>query len=291
MSEHSGKPAFGGEHEAARGPVPESAEETTLEYPSGLVPDPAAAVPRPDPNPGYSFLPEPGPGSGPGFFPEPDPRADPESDPDAGPGLDPGLDLDGKPPAKRSRIALITVGAATFAVTAGVLLGVSLYQTPSRSDSVQDDLRAGVPDQVSTSAEATGSASPSASGTSASPSSSASASASESTSTSPTASPSVSPTATPTASPTSAPDPTPPSGGGAEAPRVLRLGDTGPQVRELQLRLKEIGRYDGEATGVYDESVQSAVRTYQFTRLILSDESGVYGAATRESLESETRNP
>ncbi|MEX3099325.1 peptidoglycan-binding protein [Streptomyces sp. ST1020] len=229
----------------------------------------------------------PAPGPGPGLFPEPDPEPDPDdpADPQLGP------DTDEKPPAKRSRIAIVTVTAATFAVTAGILVGVSMYQTPTRGDHLQDDLRAGVPDQVSASAEQ----SPGASG---SPSDSASPSASESpsqsASASPTdsspASPTASPTAGPAAPPTAAPDPTP-TQGDDDSPRVLRLGDTGPQVRELQLRLRQLGRYDGEATGVYDENVQSAVRTYQFTRLILSDESGVYGATTRQSLESETQRP
>lgn len=227
----------------------------------------------------YSFLPEPGAELGPQDAPEHDTVTLPRIGPDP----------DEKPPAKRSRIVLVTITAATFAIATGILVGVSMYQTPSRGDHLQDDLREGVPDQVSSSAAPTpgGSPSPSAS---TSPSS-ASPSASESASTSPTASPSPSPTATATAAPTSAPAPAPTQGGGDGAPRVLRLGDTGPQVKELQLRLKQVGRYDGEANGVYDESVQSAVRTYQFTRLILSDDSGVYGPATRESLESETRKP
>ncbi|MHC5905231.1 peptidoglycan-binding domain-containing protein [Streptomyces sp. S6] len=231
---------------------------------------------------GYSFLPEPGEGSGPGNFPEPDP----EPDTMPLPRVDPGPDE--KPPAKRSRIALVTITAATFAIAVGVVVGVSMYRTPSRADHIQDDLRESVPEQISAGAGPTsGSPSPS---TSTSPSS-ASPSASKSTSTSPTASPSPSPSATATAAPTAVPDPTPSQDDGDGAPRVLRLGDTGPQVKELQLRLKQIGRYDGTANGVYDESVQSAVRTYQFTRLILSDESGVYGSVTRESLESETRKP
>lgn len=49
--------------------------------------------------------------------------------------------------------------------------------------------------------------------------------------------------------------------------------------------------YDGEADGDFDEQVESAVRTYQVTRFVLQDESGVYGKATRASLESETSQP
>jgi hypothetical protein len=37
--------------------------------------------------------------------------------------------------------------------------------------------------------------------------------------------------------------------------------------------------------------VESAVRGYQLTRVILKDESGVYGVATRASLEAETTEP
>lgn len=49
--------------------------------------------------------------------------------------------------------------------------------------------------------------------------------------------------------------------------------------------------YDGEADGDFEEQVESAVRTYQVTRFVLQDESGVYGKATRASLESETSQP
>ncbi|MCF1598967.1 peptidoglycan-binding domain-containing protein, partial [Streptomyces muensis] len=101
-------------------------------------------------------------------------------------------------------------------------------------------------------------------------------------------------TATPTAPPSSAgattgpaPDPT-----GAEGqPPVLRRGDQGPEVTELQLRLRQIGLYGGDVDGDFDREVESGVRTYQLTRVVLGDESGVYGAATRTSLESETSEP
>jgi peptidoglycan hydrolase-like protein with peptidoglycan-binding domain len=74
-------------------------------------------------------------------------------------------------------------------------------------------------------------------------------------------------------------------------PPVLGLGDQGPEVVELQLRIGQIGLYDGEADGDFDEQVRSAVRTYQVTRFVLQDESGVYGTATRASLEAETSEP
>lgn len=72
---------------------------------------------------------------------------------------------------------------------------------------------------------------------------------------------------------------------------MLGLGDQGPEVVELQLRLQQVGVYDGEADGDFDQQVQSAVRTYQVTRFVLQDDSGVYGRATRASLESETSEP
>ncbi|MER6113357.1 peptidoglycan-binding domain-containing protein [Streptomyces hirsutus] len=60
---------------------------------------------------------------------------------------------------------------------------------------------------------------------------------------------------------------------------------------ELQLRLRQVGFYDGDADGNYDRDVENAVRGYQLTRVILQDESGVYGVATRASLESQTKEP
>lgn len=72
---------------------------------------------------------------------------------------------------------------------------------------------------------------------------------------------------------------------------MLRLGDRGPEVIELQLRLRQTGFFAGEADGVYDREVENAVRAYQLTRVVVDDEPGVYGPATRTSLESETSEP
>ncbi|MFJ6702972.1 MULTISPECIES: peptidoglycan-binding protein [unclassified Streptomyces] len=49
--------------------------------------------------------------------------------------------------------------------------------------------------------------------------------------------------------------------------------------------------FPGTADGDYDRMTETAVRTYQLARGILTDESGVYGTATRASLESETTTP
>ncbi|WP_241741033.1 peptidoglycan-binding domain-containing protein [Streptomyces sp. L2] len=85
-----------------------------------------------------------------------------------------------------------------------------------------------------------------------------------------TASPSPSVTATTTADP------------------ALRRGDTGPAVVDLQVRLAELNLYDDQVNGVYTDTVEDAVRRYQQARGIRTDTSGVYGPATRRSLESET---
>jgi peptidoglycan hydrolase-like protein with peptidoglycan-binding domain len=49
--------------------------------------------------------------------------------------------------------------------------------------------------------------------------------------------------------------------------------------------------YSGPDNGIYDKQVEASVRTYQLARGIQSDELGVYGAATRAKLESETTEP
>ncbi|MFE9498390.1 peptidoglycan-binding protein [Streptomyces albogriseolus] len=72
---------------------------------------------------------------------------------------------------------------------------------------------------------------------------------------------------------------------------MLRLGDEGPEVTELQLRLKQLNLYGDQVTGVFTRPVQDAVRNYQWARGIVSDDLGVYGPATRASLEAETSQP
>ncbi|WP_317633458.1 peptidoglycan-binding domain-containing protein [Streptomyces sp. HUAS TT20] len=72
---------------------------------------------------------------------------------------------------------------------------------------------------------------------------------------------------------------------------MLRRGDRGPEVTELQLRLGRLNLYIGDADGTYSVQVEDAVRRYQLARAIDSDEPGVYGAATRALLEKETPEP
>ncbi|MFF7640664.1 peptidoglycan-binding protein [Streptomyces canus] len=194
-------------------------------------------------------------------------------------------------PERRRRTVLLAGAGAVVAVlvAGGFVSGLFTYDGPSRDGSVAGGVRAGVPEAPPSSSGPSGTASsPTASSTQSSAPSSSSPSARSSDSASPTG-----PT-TPTGAPSSAaatatvaPGPTVSNG----LPPVLSLGDHGPEVVELQLRLRQVGVYDGEADGDFDQQVQSAVRTYQVTRFVLQDDSGVYGRATRASLESETSEP
>ncbi|MHC5906814.1 peptidoglycan-binding domain-containing protein, partial [Streptomyces sp. S6] len=108
---------------------------------------------------------------------------------------------------------------------------------------------------------------------------------------------SPSPSATASDSPAAGESPSgPASDERAKAPTassvtVLRRGDSGAQVRELQLRLAQTKLYSGPADGVFGEQVEAALREYQRNRDITGDQPGVYGAATRERLEKETKEP
>ncbi|MTE17900.1 hypothetical protein F0L17_01875 [Streptomyces sp. TRM43335] len=76
----------------------------------------------------------------------------------------------------------------------------------------------------------------------------------------------------------------------AADPDVLRQGDTGPAVRELQERLSEIPHVypDGGVDGRYDAAVAEAVARYQEWYGVRGDEEGVYGDDTRRDLEERT---
>lgn len=192
---------------------------------------------------------------------------------------------------RRRRTLLITGAVAALAVllTSAFLGWLFLYDSPSRDRAASDDLRAPVPD-VSTD-DGTSPEGQSAGTASASPSQSPTSSPGAPSSGTP--APPTAPT-TPTAPPSSAGATTGPAPAPTDAegqPPVLRRGDQGPEVTELQLRLRQIGLYGGDSDGDFDREVESGVRTYQLTRVVLGDESGVYGTATRTSLESETSEP
>ncbi|MEU5767382.1 peptidoglycan-binding domain-containing protein [Streptomyces asoensis] len=192
-------------------------------------------------------------------------------------------------PARRVRLLLLA-GVLVAAVTAAVLTGFLLYDAPAREGVRPQGVRAPVPEETSGSPAATRTGTPS-TAASRTPRPSPSASRTH-------APPSTAP-AVPSRSAVPAPAPsadasatTSPGPGATEsAPSVLRLGDTGPEVAELQSRLRQSGFYTGPDSGTYDRQVETAVRSYQLARVVLQDESGVYGAATRAALEAETDEP
>ncbi|WP_431964464.1 peptidoglycan-binding domain-containing protein [Actinacidiphila sp. bgisy160] len=71
---------------------------------------------------------------------------------------------------------------------------------------------------------------------------------------------------------------------------VLREGDSGPAVSELQARLLRIPDvYAGGAVdGRFDRRLAAAVARFQVWYGVRGDESGEYGDATRRDLESRT---
>jgi hypothetical protein len=85
-------------------------------------------------------------------------------------------------------------------------------------------------------------------------------------------------------------DEPPPDDGGA--PPVLSVGDTGPEVTDLQNRLKTVGGlYSDPSDGVYDQGLKDAVTTFQQWRAVQGDPAGVYAERTRAALERETGGP
>ncbi|MYS54329.1 peptidoglycan-binding protein [Streptomyces sp. SID6013] len=187
---------------------------------------------------------------------------------------------------------------------AGYASGLFSYDTPSRDGAMPDEVRASVPDaspsETSPSAEPSASSASPTPSASASPSESASPSASASASASPSPSASsASPTPSRSAEPTQST--TAPGAGASQesedddrAPDggpTLQRGDQGPEVVELQQRLKEKWMYWGDLNGNYNRQVEDAVRQYQWERGIHTDGVGVYGPDTRRRLESETREP
>ncbi|NEA61954.1 peptidoglycan-binding protein [Streptomyces sp. SID12488] len=200
---------------------------------------------------------------------------------------------------RRPRVLLLGAAGAVVVVLAagGLVGGMFTYDKPDRNNTAAQEVRESVP------AATTSAASPT-------PSSSPTPSASPSPTPTPTPSRSATPTLSPTpAAPSAAPSrsatPTQaastaqatgtitpaPGGDDKETAPVLRLGDRGDEVLELQLRLRQLAIYLNDTDGVYDDNVVTAVTTYQTTRRINAEEPGVYDRTTRERLESETTEP
>ncbi|MFC8126457.1 peptidoglycan-binding protein [Streptomyces sp. NPDC057302] len=76
-----------------------------------------------------------------------------------------------------------------------------------------------------------------------------------------------------------------------KAAGVLSRGDKGPEVEELQQRLRQLYLYMDDPDGTYDTPLADAVTLFQYARGTREDGEGVYGKETREALEKETREP
>ncbi|MEU0114152.1 peptidoglycan-binding domain-containing protein [Streptomyces bobili] len=89
----------------------------------------------------------------------------------------------------------------------------------------------------------------------------------------------------PATPPATAAPPADPDGSG-----TLREGAAGPEVTDLQQRLRRIPNVydDGATDGRYDTVLAEAVARFQLWYGIRGDESGVYGDDTRRDLESRT---
>ncbi|MFF5531390.1 peptidoglycan-binding protein [Streptomyces cinerochromogenes] len=210
------------------------------------------------------------------------------SEAESEPAPEPASEAD-QPRRRSRRTALLAVGGTALAVAAVAGSVLFSYEAPARDRAAQE-VRQSIP-EATTPAPASPKApvppvtprppAPSAPATPASPSSSPSPSptASASGSPSPTASPS--PSATAAATPGTTP---------AMAP-VLRRGDTGPEVTELQQRLRRLNLYGDRIDGVFTRPVEDAVRNYQLARGVRGDTLGEYGPATRRALEAETTEP
>ncbi|MEU7561950.1 peptidoglycan-binding domain-containing protein [Streptomyces eurythermus] len=195
-------------------------------------------------------------------------------------------------PGPRSRRTLLLaaggLGAALLAATA---LALTSYRTPAHDRAAQE-IRQSIPADPTKAPASTPAPARPAAPPAPPPSSPALTTPTQSPPpTSPTPSPTPTPTPTHTPSPTPTPTassipPTTPS-----ATTVLRRGDTGPEVTELQQRLHQLNLYGDRIDGTYTRPVEDAVRNYQLARGIKEDPLGEYGPATRKSLESETRDP
>jgi peptidoglycan hydrolase-like protein with peptidoglycan-binding domain len=75
----------------------------------------------------------------------------------------------------------------------------------------------------------------------------------------------------------------PATGNSPSTPRsMVRFGDSGDQVAELQRRLTDLGYYKGEASGTFDRPTEAAVQSFQHDNGLLAD--GIVGASTEVAL-------
>ncbi|WP_258312030.1 L,D-transpeptidase family protein, partial [Streptomyces sp. ZEA17I] len=88
------------------------------------------------------------------------------------------------------------------------------------------------------------------------------------------------------ASPTPAPRP---STASPQPEALMRTGSEGPQVRELQARLRQVGHFGRNPTGYYGTVTAEAVRSFQVKRG--AEGTGATDAATWQKLLAMTRTP
>ena len=72
-------------------------------------------------------------------------------------------------------------------------------------------------------------------------------------------------------------------------PALLENGSTGALVRELQARLKQLGRWSGDVTSTYGSATSAAVKGYQKKRGL--PETGEVDQRTKDRIWSQTRKP
>ncbi|MFK4148171.1 peptidoglycan-binding protein [Streptomyces sp. NPDC004065] len=241
--------------------------------------------------------------AGPGLDAAPGPDPDAGDGTPVGAGAGPRAGTRAGDARRRRPVAVFAVSGAVVAVAAaaGFAGGLFSYHSPARDGAAPTGVRQGVPDGGTTNPPSASAPEAAASPSAAPQAESRSPSASPSTGPSPSASPSdasPSPSPSPTdggrtaapATPTGT-APTTPAAPTPTAPPVLRRGDRGPEVTELQQRLAQLNLYVGRSDGVYDSRVEGSVRTYQWARGIDADDPGVYGPATRARLEAETSQP
>ncbi|MFC5656954.1 peptidoglycan-binding domain-containing protein [Streptomyces nogalater] len=218
-------------------------------------------------------------------FPEPPPPPAPAQQPQ------PPAPEEPEAPGPRSRRTVVLAGGGLgVALLAAAVLALVSYRTPTHDRTAQE-IRQSIPARPTQAPASSPAPAPPAAPPAALPSSPAPPTPTPSpTSASPTPSASASPT--PTRTPTRTPSPTATATSPttpATAP-VLRRGDTGPEVTELQQRLRRLNLYGDRVDGTYTRPVEDAVRNYQLARGIKEDPLGEYGPATRRSLELETRD-
>ncbi|MFJ9036036.1 peptidoglycan-binding protein [Streptomyces sp. NPDC102406] len=224
----------------------------------------------------------------------PDPYAHPplppERRPSAGAGHDQGDGSPGDPP-RRTPVLLLAAVAGVLSVAALVTVLISSGDdgtpTSTRGAAAPLSTASAPPRPTQGSSSPSGRASPPVS-----PSAPGSVSAAAPPAPTRTASPTRSaPSASASSSPSSA-SPTPSASQQHTRPpreTVLRRGDQGPEVAELQYRLHELSLYPDHPDGTFDGRTEYAVRAYQMNRGIQEDAPGTYGPATRRALEAQTR--